>query len=136
MKRRLSRDQEKELADHARLMRAWKAWHQEQLDEALAGAHGAMIAELDDAARPARAELPPLRCSPACSAPTGAPSATTARLTVLHQINQSIMRLRERNGLPAIDDPSAAINPTTYFGASDTCCCAPRRPERIPVRIG
>src|SRR5262249_1093496 len=44
--KRLPRDQQKELADQARLMRAWKAWHAEQLDEALAGLHGAMVAEL------------------------------------------------------------------------------------------
>ena len=43
--KRLPRDQQKELADQARLMRAWKAWHAEQLDEALAGLHGAMVAE-------------------------------------------------------------------------------------------
>src|SRR6516162_8166052 len=44
--KRLPRDQQKELADQARLMRAWKTWHAEQLDEALAGLHGAMVAEL------------------------------------------------------------------------------------------
>jgi hypothetical protein len=44
--KRLPRDQAKELADQARLLRAWKQWHQEQLDEALAGVHGAQIAEL------------------------------------------------------------------------------------------
>ena len=44
--KRPPRDQQKELADQARLMRAWKAWHAEQLDEALAGLHGAMVAEL------------------------------------------------------------------------------------------
>ena len=36
----LSRDQQKELADHARLKRAWKAWHREQLADALAGPPG------------------------------------------------------------------------------------------------
>ena len=46
MKRRLPRDQEKELADQARLVREWKAWHAEQLADALAGAHRATIAEL------------------------------------------------------------------------------------------
>ena len=46
MKRRLPRNQEKELADQARLVREWKAWHAEQLADALAGAHRATIAEL------------------------------------------------------------------------------------------
>ena len=44
--KRPPRDQQKELADQAQLMRAWRAWHAEQLDEALAGLHGAMVAEL------------------------------------------------------------------------------------------
>ena len=46
----LSRDQEKELADHARLMRAWKAWHREQLDRS--------------ARRPARADAGASRLHP------------------------------------------------------------------------
>jgi len=35
MKPRPPRDQQKELAGDARLLRAWHAWHREQLDEAL-----------------------------------------------------------------------------------------------------
>jgi hypothetical protein len=31
--------------------------------------------------------------------------SSDVRLTVLHQINQSITRLRERNGMTGIDDP-------------------------------
>src|SRR6266436_3544476 len=44
--KRLPRDQQKELADNARLLRAWKKFHREELEEALAGPHGATIAEL------------------------------------------------------------------------------------------
>jgi hypothetical protein len=55
-------------------------------------------------------------------------------LTALHQVDQSITRLRERNGMPGIDDP-LPHQPTTYSDASDTFCSAPRRPERIPVQI-
>ena len=59
----ISHDQQKKLDDDARLLRAWKAWHAEQLEEALAGAHGATIdalmlqldrLELSSAAVPAR----------------------------------------------------------------------------------
>ena len=53
MKRRLPRNQEKELADQARLVREWKAWHAEQFADALAGAHSATIAELMMRARSA-----------------------------------------------------------------------------------
>jgi len=45
MKRR-STAEEKELADRARLLRWWKAWHREQRDLVLAGEHGAALGEL------------------------------------------------------------------------------------------
>jgi hypothetical protein len=102
--KRLPRDQEKGLADQARLMRVWKAWHAEQLDDALAGAHGATIAklmtvldrlELDSAA----ALLDFMRRNDWSSV------SYDVRLTVLHQINQTIARLRERHGMAPIDDP-------------------------------
>jgi len=37
---------EKELADSARLLRAWKAFHHEERKAVLAGPHGAVLAEL------------------------------------------------------------------------------------------
>jgi hypothetical protein len=101
MKRRLSRDQKKELADQARLLRAWKQWHAEQLDDALAGTHGATIVELlallDQLELSSAAVLLDFMRPSDCDYDT--------RLTVLHQINQTITRLRERNGMAAIDDP-------------------------------
>jgi hypothetical protein len=33
--KRLPRDQEKELADQARLLQTWRAWHVEQLADAM-----------------------------------------------------------------------------------------------------
>lgn len=131
MKRRLPRNQEKELADQARLVREWKAWHAEQLADALAGAHRATIAEL-------MMLLDQLELSSAAvlldymQRSDWSSVSYEVRLTALHQVNQSITRLHERNGMPGIDDP-CRINPTTYSDASDTFCSAPRRPERIPV---
>ena len=37
---------EKELADNARLLRAWKKFHREQREAVLAGPHGAVLSEL------------------------------------------------------------------------------------------
>ena len=37
-----------------------------------------------------------------------------ARLIALHEINQAIMRLRERNGLPPIDDALPGERPTAF----------------------
>ena len=80
---------------------AWKTRHQEQLDEALAGAHGAVVAQL---ALLDRLELNSAqRYSPSFCTSTGAPSATMSRPTVLHQLYPTIVRLRERNGLPPLD---------------------------------
>ena len=104
MKRRLPRNQEKELADQARLVREWKAWHAEQLADALAGAHGATIAEL-------MMLLDQLELSSAAvlldymQRSDWSSVSYEVRLTALHQVNQSITRLRERNGMPGIDDP-------------------------------
>jgi hypothetical protein len=102
--KRLPRDQQKELADQARLLRVWKAWHQERLDDALAGTHGATIAELmtllDRLELNSAAALLDFMQRSDCSS-----VSYDTRLTVLHQINQAIERVRERNGLPAIDDP-------------------------------
>jgi len=36
---RNSKQRDRELADNAHLLRAWKRWHTEQLEEALAGVH-------------------------------------------------------------------------------------------------
>lgn len=58
------------------MLRAWRNWYREELEAALAGLHGAVIAEL-----------------------------MGTRLTVLHEVNSTITRLRERNGLAPIDDP-------------------------------
>jgi hypothetical protein len=102
--KRLPHDQEKELADQARLTRAWKTWHAEQLDEALVGPHGALVSELMtllDRLEPssAAALLNFIRRSDWRSV------SYDTRLTVLHHINDRITRMRERHGLPPFDDP-------------------------------
>lgn len=44
--RRLNRAADQKRADDARLIRAWRKWHREQLEEALAGMHSAVMARL------------------------------------------------------------------------------------------
>jgi hypothetical protein len=102
MKRRNS--QEQKLADDARLLRDWRKWHAEQLEEARAGPHGATIAELmlvldQLELNSAAALLDVMRRSDWSSI------SYDVRLTVLHQINDAIGRLRKRNGMAEIDDP-------------------------------
>ena len=93
--------QEKNLADDARLMRAFRAWHREQLEEALAGVHADVMNRL-------MAQLKDLRAARELIAfieaqDWNAVDADT-RLTALHEINVAIMRLRERLGQEPIDD--------------------------------
>jgi hypothetical protein len=100
--RALSKDQK--LAENQKLSRAYKQWQREQLAAALVGAHGAMVAEL-------MALLDRLELNSAAAllmfverADWNAVSYDT-RLTVLHQINTAITRMRERHGLAPFDDP-------------------------------
>jgi hypothetical protein len=100
--RTLSKDQK--LAETGKLTRAYKQWQREQLAEALAGAHGAVVAEL--MALLDRLELSSAAALLACIQHTDWSSVSCdTRLTVLHQVNATITRVRERNSLPVIDDP-------------------------------
>jgi hypothetical protein len=123
-RRRIPRDQQKELADQARLLRAWRAWHQEQLEEALAGAHGAVIAEL--MIQLDQLELSSAAALLACVRRTDWSTISyDTRLTVLHQINQAIMRLRERNGMAPIDDPLPGQPDNVFRRIQQTLFAAP-----------
>jgi hypothetical protein len=100
--RKLSKDEK--LAETGKLTRAYQQWQREQLNEALAGAHGAMITEL--MALLDRLELDSAAVLLAAVRRTDWSKIDhNTRLIVLHQINQTIARVRERNGLAAIDDP-------------------------------
>src|SRR5262249_56629995 len=46
MNRRNKAERNKELEDNHRLMRAWKRWHREKLDEALAGPHAVIATQV------------------------------------------------------------------------------------------
>jgi hypothetical protein len=100
MKRR--NGQEQKLADDARLMREWRKWHREQLEEALAGVHRDVLKRL-------MAHLEKLHSARALvalieSIDWGAIDART-RLVALHETSQAICRLRESQNLPVFDDP-------------------------------
>jgi hypothetical protein len=103
-KRRLPHNEQKEIEDQSRLLRSWRAWHQEQLEVALAGAHGALVTELmiilDRLELSSSAALVALMER----SDWNAVDADT-RFEVLHLINTRISKMRERHGLPAIDDP-------------------------------
>jgi hypothetical protein len=99
--RALSKDEK--LAETRQLTRTYVQWHREQLANALAGAHGATVAELMILLD--RLELNSAATLLACVQRTDWSTVSyDVRLTLLHQINQTITRLRERNDMVAIDD--------------------------------
>lgn len=101
MKRRKSA-KDQELAARAYLTRAWRRWHREQLEAALAGVHGAVLAQL-------MAQLKNLREARELvtfiTAQDWSRVDADTRFTALHEINRAITALRESGGLTPIDDP-------------------------------
>jgi hypothetical protein len=98
-------EKNKELTDREKLLRARRAWHREQLKEALNGIHGDVKRRLMD-------QLEDLRSARElvdfiAAQDWGAVDADT-RLTALHQINNAIVALREQQGLTGIDDSASS----------------------------
>src|SRR5262249_12113638 len=95
-------EKDKELADRAKLARAWHAWHREQLKEALEGVHRDVFERL-------MARLKDLRSARELVDAVGREDwgavSADERLEALHQINLAICALRERQELTPIDDP-------------------------------
>jgi hypothetical protein len=92
---------DKKLADDARLMRWWSAWHREQLEQALDGMHG-------DIMRGLMAQLKDLHSARALvdfiSARDWSRVDANTRMIALHEINRAIAALRSKSGLPFVDD--------------------------------
>jgi hypothetical protein len=102
MNRRRSTKEQKKLADDARLMRWWSAWHREQLEQALDGMHG-------DIMRGLLAQLKDLHSARALvdfiSARDWSRVDANTRAIALHEISRAIAVLRSKSGLPFVDDP-------------------------------
>ena len=106
-------EQAQKLADDARLLRAWRKWHREELETALAGPHGAMVERLVFILKGLTLESAPLLLAYI----RGVDWATVdypTRLTVLHEVNAAITRLRERNGLSPFDDGFPGDPPNVF----------------------
>ena len=133
MKRKTAKEQA--LGDDAHLLRAWKRWHAEQLEETLNGPHGAAVAQV----------MATLKHLTPGSAPAliallhefdWSQMDADVRLTVLHQVNEAITRLREKSGLPPIDDslPWSDESPTAFLLIRERLF--PRKAESPPERSG
>ena len=97
------RAREQKLANDARLVRAWKRWHHDQLEETLNGPHGAAVAKVMAFLKHMKPDSAPALIALIREFDWSQMDADV-RFTVLHQVNQAITRLREQNGLPPIDD--------------------------------
>jgi hypothetical protein len=102
MQRNSKQERERERAGDAKMFRAWKAFHHEQLAEALTGLHRDVIARL-------MAHLKKLRSARELvefiDAQDWSAVDASTRLVALHEINAAIIKLRESQRLPPIDDP-------------------------------
>jgi hypothetical protein len=92
-------------------MRVWRAWHAEQLEEALVGLHHDVMQRL-------MTQLKDLRMARelvgAIEAMDWSAIDAHTRLVALHEINAAIMRLRERLGQEPIDDALPGEPPRAY----------------------
>ena len=99
MKKRNAREQK--LADDARLLRTWREWHREQLEEALAGVRRGVLERLME-------QLKDLRSARALvdfiAAQDWESVDADTRAIALFEINRAIIALRERQKLPPIND--------------------------------
>jgi hypothetical protein len=95
-------ERDQKLADDARLIRAWRRWHRERLEQALTSVHREVLERL-------MAQVANLRSARElvnhiASENWSIVDADT-RAIVLHEINATITALREHMGLNPIDDP-------------------------------
>jgi hypothetical protein len=102
------------LDERGQQVRAWRRWHREQLDEALAGPHGRTLERLLRFL-----ESMTLQSAPALVELVRSENWKSAdyvtRLVALHEINGAITALRERHGLAPFDDGLPG-EPATAFG--------------------
>jgi hypothetical protein len=95
---------DKGLANNAHLLRAWKRWHRERLEEATAGPHAIIVTQVVEFLKTitpasANALLALLRSH------MWSDVDADTKFELLHTINDAISRMRERNNMPVIDDP-------------------------------
>jgi len=113
MKRRKS-EKDKKLANDARLLRWWRAWHREERDAVLSGPHARTLAELFRAFSAIDC-IQPSQLVGFIGAIDWSAIDYQTRLFVLHELNRSITKLRESQKLDPIDDPVDDDAPPNAF---------------------
>ena len=105
--------EQKKLNDDARLHRAWRKWHREELKQALAGPHGPMIERLAFMLKSLELASAPLLLAYIRGVDWTAIDYAT-RLTVPHVVNDAITRMRERHGMCPFDDGLPGDRPNVF----------------------
>jgi hypothetical protein len=126
--------QQQKLFDDARLLRSWQKWHREEREIALTGPHGAMIERLVFILDSLTLDSAPLLVAYI----RGVDWATVhypTRLTVLHEVNVAITRLRERNGMAPFDDAMPGDPPNVFETIRTILIPAEAAPSRSACRL-
>jgi hypothetical protein len=104
MQTRSFRAKDKKLADDARLLRAWRQWHQEQFEQAVASPHGEVLEQLQAILEKLTLHSSSTTLLKFIEAQNWKVMDYSVRLIALHMINDAVTRLRERMGLAPFDD--------------------------------
>jgi hypothetical protein len=117
MKRKRTAKEQK-LVDDARLLRAWKKFHREELEDVLAGPHAAVLSELFRMFKNLK-YVQPTQLIGFVSSVNWTAIDYSARLVVVHELNSAITAFREKHDLEPIDDGLPG-EPDTPFRAIKT----------------
>jgi hypothetical protein len=111
--RRRRTAKEKGLADNARLLRAWKAFHREEREAVLAGPHARTLVELFRVFANLK-HVTPAQLVGFVGAIDWSAIDYQTRLIVLHEVNSAITKFREQRGLEPISDPLPGEKESAY----------------------
>jgi hypothetical protein len=110
---RASEQRDAALEERTRLLRAWRAWRRERVEELVSGPHGA-------AAQALRGFLAKMKLGDAAALITAVQAGPwreadpDVRFEVLAMVDRAIVALRERHHLPPFDDALPGEAPTAF----------------------
>jgi hypothetical protein len=125
-KYRLPRNEQKEVEDQSRLLRAWKKFHREERETVLAGPHNVVLAELFRMFENL-AHVQPVQLIGLVQSINWMTIDYTTKLVIVHELNMAITGFREKHGLD-IDDPLPG-QPESPFRAIRAIVFAPSPPD-------
>jgi hypothetical protein len=104
----------KELADDAKLLRQWRAWHREEREQALAGPARELVEQLLEILRSLSPQDGAAPLVAFIQSQNWNHLDQDVKFICLREIDTCITRLREKSGLPPFDD-SLNEPPATAF---------------------